>query len=270
MIEELKIGLIGCGNMGGGLVAGIVAGGAAKPSQFTAMDVREAALDPLAQLGVRTSRETSDAVAGQDLVILGIKPQSAAEILPLVGRLLQPSQVLVSIMAGVSTARIEEAVGSPAPVVRVMPQILARVGAAATAVCLGRYADAEQAQMVRDVFDQVGKTVLVEEAQMDAVTGLSGSGPAYVYTVIEALSDGGVSVGLPRDVALKLAAQTVLGAARMVLESDQHPAVLRDQVTSPGGTTIAGLQALEAKGLRDALISAVRAATERSAGLGEQ
>lgn len=123
--------------------------------------------------------------------------------------------------------------------------------------------------MVCDLFDQVGTTVLVEEAQMDAVTGLSGSGPAYVYTIIEALSDGGVRVGLPRDVALKLAAQTVMGAARMVLESDQHPAVLRDQVTSPGGTTIAGLHVLEAKGLRDALISAVQAATERSVELGD-
>lgn len=123
--------------------------------------------------------------------------------------------------------------------------------------------------MVCDLFDQVGTTVLVEEAQMDAVTGLSGSGPAYVYTIIAALSDGGVRVGLPRDVALKLAAQTVMGAARMVLESDQHPAVLRDQVTSPGGTTIAGLHVLEAKGLRDALISAVQAATERSVELGD-
>ena len=269
MIEELRIGLVGCGNMGGGLVAGILDRGNARPSQFTVVDVREAALDPLARLGVRTSQETRDAVADQDIVILGVKPQSAPEVLALVGRLLQPSQVLVSIMAGVSTARIEKDVGSPVPVVRVMPQILARLGAAASAVCRGRHADADQARMVCDLFDQVGTTVLVEEAQMDAVTGLSGSGPAYVYTIIEALSDGGVRVGLPRDVALKLAAQTVMGAARMVLESDQHPAVLRDQVTSPGGTTIAGLHALEAKGLRDALISAVQAATERSVELGD-
>ncbi|MBQ43823.1 MAG: pyrroline-5-carboxylate reductase [Gemmatimonadetes bacterium] len=269
MIEELRIGLVGCGNMGGALVAGILDRGNARPSQFTVVDVREAALDPLARLGVRTSQETRDAVADQDIVILGVKPQSAPEVLALVGRLLQPSQVLVSIMAGVSTARIEKEMGSPVPVVRVMPQILARLGAAASAVCLGRHADADQARMVCDLFDQVGTTVLVEEAQMDAVTGLSGSGPAYVYTIIEALSDGGVRVGLPRDVALKLAAQTVMGAARMVLESDQHPVVLRDQVTSPGGTTIAGLHALEAKGLRDALISAVQAATERSVELGD-
>ena len=240
MIEKLKIGLVGCGNMGGGLVEGILDRGLAKPSQFTAVDVREAALKPLAQLGVHTSRETRDAVVDQDVVIIGVKPQTAPEVLDLVGRLLQPSQVLVSIMAGVNTARIEA-------VVRVMPQILARLGAAASAVCRGRHADAEQARMVCELFDQVGTTVLVEETQMDAVTGLSGSGPAYVYTIIEALSDGGVRGGLPRDVALKLAAQTVMGAARMVLESGQHPAVLRDQVTSPGGTTIAGLHALEAK-----------------------
>ena len=269
MIEKLKIGLVGCGNMGGGLVEGRLDRGLAKPSQFTAVDVREAALKPLAQLGVHTSRETRDAVVDQDVVIIGVKPQTAPEVLDLVGRLLQPSQVLVSIMAGVNTARIEEAVGAPVAVVRVMPQILARLGAAASAVCRGRHADAEQARMVCELFDQVGTTVLVEETQMDAVTGLSGSGPAYVYTIIEALSDGGVRVGLPRDVALKLAAQTVMGAARMVLESGQHPAVLRDQVTSPGGTTIAGLHALEAKGLRDALMSAVQAAALRSAELGD-
>jgi hypothetical protein len=145
-----------------------------------------------------------------------------------------------------------------------MPQTLAQLGAAASGVCGGRHATPAQVDLVRAIFDQVGSTVLVGEYQMDAVTGLSGSGPAYIYTVIEALADGGVRMGLSREVALKLAAQTALGAARMVLESGQHPAILRDQVASPGGTTIAGLHKLEEKGLRDALISAVQAATERS------
>jgi pyrroline-5-carboxylate reductase len=172
-------------------------------------------------------------------------------------------------MAGVNTAAIESQLEAPVPVVRVMPQTLAQLGAAASGVCGGRHATPAQVDLVRAIFDQVGSTVLVGEYQMDAVTGLSGSGPAYIYTVIEALADGGVRMGLSREVALKLAAQTALGAARMVLESGQHPAILRDQVTSPGGTTIAGLHKLEEKGLRDALISAVQAATERSIQLGK-
>jgi len=172
-------------------------------------------------------------------------------------------------MAGVSTATIESQWEAPIPVVRVMPQTLAQLGAAASGICGGRHATPAQVELVRALFDRVGSTALVAEYQMDAVTGLSGSGPAYIYTVLEALADGGVRVGLSREVALKLAAQTALGAARMVLESGQHPAVLRDQVTSPGGTTIAGLHKLEEKGLRDALISAVQAATERSAQLGQ-
>ena len=144
-----------------------------------------------------------------------------------------------------------------------------RIKDAACALCAGRAASAEQVAQVRSLFDLVGTTVEVSESLMDAVTGLSGSGPAWAYTVIEALTDGGVRAGLPRETALTLAAQTLLGAARLVLESGEHPAVLRDQVTSPGGTTAAGLHKLEEKGLRDALISAVLAATERSAELGQ-
>ena len=155
------------------------------------------------------------------------------------------------------------------PVVRVMPQMLVRVGAAASGVCAGQHVTEAQIELVRALFDEVGSTVVVSETQMDAVTGLSGSGPAYVYTVIEALAAGGVLMGLSREDALQLAAQTVLGAARMVIESGQHPAILKDQITSPGGTTIAGLHKLEEKGLRDALISAVQAATQRSVELGK-
>jgi len=254
--------------MGGALLSGLVAAGL-PPAHLTATDLREAVLQPLSRLGVRTSTRAEDAIIGQQVVVLGVKPQSAPELFQLVKSHLRPDQVLVSIMAGVSTATIESQLEAPIPVVRVMPQTLAQLGAAASGVCGGRHATPAQVELVRALFDRVGSTALVAEYQMDAVTGLSGSGPAYIYTVIEALADGGVRVGLSREVALKLAAQTALGAARMVLESGQHPAVLRDQVTSPGGTTIAGLHKLEEKGLRDALISAVQAATERSAQLGK-
>jgi pyrroline-5-carboxylate reductase len=251
-------------------VRGLVAAGRVPPAQLTAADVRDAALEPLRRLGLRTETDPSRAVPGQSILVLGVKPQTAADLLQALAAVLRPDQIVVSIMAGVSTAAIEAQLSQPVAVVRVMPQILAGLGCAASGVCAGLHAGAAEVRLVQDLFDQVGSTVLVAEAQMDAVTGLSGSGPAYVYTVIEALADGGVRVGLSREVAMKLAAQTVLGAARMVLESGQHPALLRDQVTSPGGTTIAGLHKLEEKGLRDALISAVQAATARAAELGRR
>jgi pyrroline-5-carboxylate reductase len=269
MLEECKIGLIGAGNMGGALVLGLVAAGRVAATHIAATDLFDRVLQPLAELGVQTGGEIALAVRGRDVVILAIKPQMAASVLQEIAPILGGDQVLVSIMAGVGTASIEAQVGGAVPVVRVMPQMLAKVGAAASGICAGQHVTEAQIELVRALFEQVGSTVVVPESQMDAVTGLSGSGPAYVYTVIEALADGGVRMGLSRDNALQLAAQTVLGAARMVLESGLHPAVLKDQITSPGGTTIAGLHKLEEKGLRDALISAVQAATQRAVELGK-
>jgi pyrroline-5-carboxylate reductase len=254
--------------MGAALIAGLVRSGRIEAGRLTAADPRPSARESLDELGIRTVSEAAAAVSGQDLVVLAVKPQVAEALLREVGGLVETGQILVSIMAGISTARIEERVTGPVPVVRAMPQTLVRLGAGATALCAGRHAGTEHLSLVQALFEAVGATAVVPESLMDAVTGLSGSGPAYLYTVIEALSDGGVRAGLPREVALKLAAQTALGAARMILESGAHPAVLRDQVTSPGGTTIAGLHVLEEKGLRDALISAVQAAAARAAELG--
>ncbi len=268
MIEQCKIGIVGAGNMGGGLISGALAAGRLAANHITAVDVRLEALEPLRALGVNTSDQLADGILDRDLVIVGVKPQSAAKLLQSMDPHLNTNQVLVSIMAGVGTTTIESQLSSPVPVVRVMPQMLARGGEAASGVCAGAHTSAAHLDLVCALFDAVGSSVVVEENQMDAVTGLSGSGPAYVYTVIEALADGGVRMGLTRDVALRLAAQTVLGAARMVLDSGQHPAVLKDQIASPGGTTIAALHKLEEKGLRDALISAVQAATERAEELG--
>jgi pyrroline-5-carboxylate reductase len=269
VLEDRKIGVIGAGNMGSSLVRGLLDGGRVLPSLITAVDPREEVLEPLRILGVNVGAEPSLAVHGQDLVVLGIKPQSAEQVLHSIAPELQSDQVVVSIMAGVSTDVIVGALAKPQPVVRVMPQILVLLRVAASALAAGRHATDDQVQLVEELFNEVGTTVVVDEHQMDAVTGLSGSGPAYVYTIIEALADGGVRMGLPREAALKLAAQTVSGAARMVLQSGEHPAQLKDRVTSPGGTTIAGLHALEKGGLRETLMNAVQAATNRSIELGK-
>ncbi len=267
MIEKSKLGFVGTGNMGRALIEGLV--GQLPAGQITAADIRPEALEGLSALGVHTSTDSADAVRDQDLVVLVLKPQVAAPVLKTLAAHFSTQQVVVSLMAGVSTTRLEDLLPAQMSVVRVMPQTLVRVRGAACALCAGRAASAEQMAQVRSLFDLVGTTVEVAESLMDAVTGLSGSGPAWAYTVVEALADGGVRAGLPRETALTLAAQTLLGAAHLMLESGEHPAVLRDQVTSPGGTTAAGLHKLEEKGLRDALISAVLAAAERSAELGQ-
>lgn len=266
MIEKSKLGFVGTGNMGRALIEGLV--GQFPLGQITAADIRPEALEGLAALGVHTSTDSADAVRGQDLVVLVLKPQVAASVLNELAAHFSPQQIVVSLMAGVSTARLAELLPAHTPIVRVMPQTLVKIRSAACALCPGHATNAAQLARVRSLFDLVGTTVEVPENLMDAVTGLSGSGPAWAYTVVEALTDGGVRAGLPRETASQLAAQTLLGAARFLLKSGEHPAVLRDQVTSPGGTTAAGLHKLEEKGLRDALISAVLAAAERSAELG--
>ena len=269
MKKNLHIGFVGAGNMGSGLINGLIYSERVPADHLTAVDLSPVVLGPLNALGVRTSDQLNEAVTGKDLVVIALKPQHAASTLKQLGDQLADGQILVSIMAGISTERIEFYLGKPVPVVRVMPQMAAAIGDGASGVCGGKYVSDQQLQTVCQVLDYVGSAVVVPEQQMDAVTGLSGSGPAYVYTIIEALTDGGVRMGLGRDVALKLAAQTLIGSARMVLAGNDHPAVLRDRITSPGGTTIAALHKLEEKGLRDALISAVQAATQRSAELGE-
>ncbi|MDA0333876.1 MAG: pyrroline-5-carboxylate reductase [bacterium] len=264
--SQSVVAVVGAGNMGGCLLTGLLAAGM-PASQLIAIDLREELLAPLAQQGVATSAHLA-AAAKADIVVIALKPQAAPGVLPLLAGQLHAGQIVVSVMAGLMTARIETHLPVGQAVVRVMPQTLVQLGAGATAVCAGASADAAAINMVRELFDRVGTTVAVSESQMDAVTGLSGSGPAYIYLVIEALADGGVRAGLPRDVALQLAAQTVAGAGRMVLETRTHPAVLKDQVTSPAGTTIAGLTQLEEGGVRHAFIAAVDAATRRSRELG--
>jgi pyrroline-5-carboxylate reductase len=233
------------------------------------------ASDPLASARALLESETGIAVfdsnlpvvEGSDILILAVKPQSMRQVLEQLRPSLTAEHLVVSVAAGITIASIVEGLGSQVRVVRVMPNTPALVGKGASAFALGPGVKSEDEAVVRTFLGSVGSAVCVAESLLDAVTGLSGSGPAFVYLMIEALSDGGVRVGLPRDVATLLAAQTLLGAAAMVLETGLHPGVLKDQVASPGGTTIAGLHALERAGVRGALIDAVEAATRRSAEL---
>ncbi len=263
-------GFIGSGKMATALVRGMIRAGAAAPGSITVADPIEAARSALAaESGATAAADNRRVAEASDVLVLAVKPQSMAAVLEELRPVVTPGHLIVSIAAGVSVATIAQGLGpEPRRIVRVMPNTPALLGEGASGYCLGPDARPEDEATVRACLDSVGRSYRVAEPLMDAVTGLSGSGPAFVYAIIEALSDGGVRVGLPRDVATALAAQTVLGAAKMVLETGLHPGVLKDQVTSPGGTTIAGLHALERAGVRAGLMNAVEAATHRSAELG--
>jgi pyrroline-5-carboxylate reductase len=276
MDTPLRIGIIGGGQMGTALVKGILRSGVAIADAVVVSDVVPFARERLgADTGVRTTDDNVTAVNNADVVIVALKPQVASEALQAVAGSIFPHQTILSIMAGVPTSKLErwltgtDTSSEPIHVVRAMPNTPALIGEGMAAICRGVFANDVDMNRAERILAAVGRVVRVDERQLDAVTGLSGSGPGYVYTVIEALADGGVKVGLPKQLALELAAQTVLGAARMVLETEEHPAVLRDKVTSPGGTTIAGLQALEANGVRYALMLAVEMAAKRSKELGD-
>src|SRR4051812_19437948 len=261
-------GFIGAGRMATALIRGMLRAGTATPGTVIASDPLEAARTAGAtETGVSVVDSNAEVARRCDVLVLAVKPQSMPEVLEHLRDDVTPEHLVVSIAAGVALATIATRLGPDRRLARVMPNTPALIGAGASGFCLGPKARASDEALVLSCLNSVGLAYRVPETLLDAVTGLSGSGPAFVYVMIEALSDGGVRVGLPRDVATALAAQTVLGAARMVLETHSHPGVLKDQVTSPGGTTIAGLHALERGGLRAALIDAVEAATQRSAEL---
>jgi pyrroline-5-carboxylate reductase len=265
-----KIAFLGAGNMAGALIKGLLHAGACEPSEIFAVDVRPPRLEELHELhGIRVGRELAEATAWADVVVLATKPQVFDRVLPIVGASLRPETLVVSIAAGVPIEAMEARFPSGTRVVRTMPNTPALVDAGATAISAGTHAQDEDLALVQRIFDSVGVTVVLEESLLDAVTGLSGSGPAYIFLIIEALADAGVKVGLHRDSAQLLAAQTVLGSAKLLIETGEHPGRLKDQVTSPGGTAIAGLHTLEAGGLRTTLIDAVESATNRSKELGE-
>ncbi len=264
MLQNNIIGFIGGGNMAEAIIKGLVAGGVPPRNIVAADPVLDRRAHLATTLQVRTSDDNTEVANEADLIVLAIKPQLAANVLStLVGGVTQ-QKLVVSIMAGISTTFIEESLQTGTRVVRAMPNTPALVQTAATAICGGRRATAADLDMARELFSLVGTVYTVGEKQMDAVTGVSGSGPAYAFSFIEALADAGVKNGLARDVAVGLAVQTVLGAARLVQESAEHPAVLRDRVSSPGGTTIAALHALENGRFHGLIMDAVDAAVKRS------
>lgn len=264
MLEGKKIGFIGGGNMAEAIIKGLLAGAVPAESVVVAepLPLRRDFLS--AEYAAEVSDDNLEVARQADIVVLAIKPQMAASVLTGLEPAISPGKLVISIMAGITTTFIEEALQNGVRVVRAMPNTPALIQGAATAICPGRKASDADLNTARAIFERVGSVVTVGEKLMDAVTGLSGSGPAYVFTFVEALSDAGVKNGLSREVATELAVQTVLGTCRMIAETGEHPAVLRDKVTSPGGTTIAGLYALEKGCFRGTVMDAVDAATRRS------
>jgi len=261
----MKIAFLGAGAMGEALLRGLLAAHVYSPSEIIIFDANAARAEEIAaQFGVQSAPDMESAARDAGVLLLAVKPQVVTAALAPLREVLTAEHTLISIAAGVPTAKLESHFSAAVPVVRVMPNTPALVGAGASAICLGAHADESHRAQAHRIFDAVGLAVDVEEKLIDAVTGLSGSGPAYVYVFIEALSDAGVKMGLSREVSTQLAAQTVLGSAQMVLETGMHPGELKDKVTSPGGTTIAALHALEKRAFRAAVYDAVEASTQKS------
>jgi pyrroline-5-carboxylate reductase len=270
MATSLTIGFLGAGKMATALARGFVRAEIVTPRHIVAGDVSATARTAFTrETGAKATATNADVLKSAPVIVLAVKPDQAIGALTGLRGSFTDNHLLISIAAGVTLGKLEAALPAGTRVIRVMPNTPALVGEAAAAFALGKSAIAADGELARKLLSAVGLAFQVKEPLLDAVTGLSGSGPAYVYQFIEALSDGGVAAGLPRDVATKLAAQTVLGAAKMVLETGQHPGALKDQVTSPGGTTIEGLHELEKGQLRATVMSAVRAATEKSKKLGQ-
>ena len=271
MLNDKKIGFIGSGNMGNAMISGLIDSGASQPENIICSDVREDLLQDIeAKFGVRTSTSNTAVAADADIVILAIKPQIMVPVLQEIKECLDMSKLVISIAAGVPLAAIESCLNKDLRLIRVMPNVAVSVREGAAAIAAGDHTFKEDIDLAMAIFNSVGKCVFLKENNlMDAITGLSGSGPAYIFLIVDALADAGVRVGLHRKDALLLASQTILGSAKMLLETGEHPGPLKDSVTSPGGTAIAGLHTLEKGGLRTTLINAVEAATQRSVELGE-
>jgi pyrroline-5-carboxylate reductase len=265
-----RIGFIGGGKMGEALINGILRAGLSTSDKIMVSDVDKKRLQILEkEAGIKTTQDNKKITSDSDIIILAVKPNMMGSVLDELNSEITSKHLVISIAAGVPLSFMESSLNEGCRVVRVMPNTPCLVGETAAGYALGKNATQADGKLVGQLLDAVGKSFLLEEKYLDAVTGLSGSGPAFIYVVIEALADGGVKMGLPRDVAITLAAQTAFGAAKMVLESDTHIGQLRDSVTSPGGTTIEGLHALEKGGIRNALIDAVEVATKKSKRLGK-
>ena len=271
MLKDKTISMIGTGNMGEALVSGLILSKSTAAENIICTDVREDQLESVKEkYGVNVTTNNLDAVKASEIIIYAVKPQIIAPVLIETASTLDMNKLIISIAAGVPLAAIESCLKKKLRLIRVMPNIAAFVKESATVVAAGKNASQDDVKTAMAIFDSMGKTIFLKEnVLMDAITGLSGSGPAYIFLIVDALADAGVKVGLARQDALFLATQTVLGAAKLLLETKEHPGKLKDMVTSPGGTAIAGIHTLEKGGLRTTLIDAVEAATKRSRELGE-
>ena len=264
-LPHVRVAVLGAGKMGGILLQAFLKENLFAPSQIHAtVGHAERAVVLSTQWGVDVSSDNLAAASQSDLILIGVKPYQVSDLIAEIKPALAPSKTIVSFAASVKTRSIEDAAGIEIGVIRAMPNTPSALGAGAAGLCRGRFVRDEQMDLARRIFETVGRAVVVDEKHMDAVTGLSASGPAYVYIILEALAEAGVKVGLPRDIATQLAAQTAFGAAKMVLETGYHPALLKDAVTTPAGCTIDGILELEEGGLRVTLIKAVMRATERA------
>ncbi|HCY87662.1 MAG TPA: pyrroline-5-carboxylate reductase [Desulfobacteraceae bacterium] len=271
MLTNKKIGFIGSGNMGEALVSGLVLSKASEPENIICSDIDKTLLATLSEkYGVQTTTSNIEVVETADIIVYATKPQILGLVLKETAPALDKSKLVISIAAGVPLAAIAAGLQKELRLIRVMPNICAFVRESATAIAAGEYVQEGDVEFARAIFDSVGETVFIQEnVLMDAFTGLSGSGPAYIFTIVDAMADAGVKMGLSRKDSLFLSTQTVLGAAKLLLESGEHPGQLKDRVASPGGTAIAGIHTLEQGGLRTTLINAVESATNRSKELGE-
>ena len=271
MLQEKKIGFIGGGNMGEALISGLVLSKAAKPENIICSDIAEDLLEEIKnKYKISTTTDNIEVAKKSDIIVYATKPQILGSVLKETASVLDRSKLIISIAAGVPLAAIAAGLHKDLRLIRVMPNICAFVKESATAIAAGEFASDDDVAVARAIFDSVGKTVFIQEnVLMDAFTGLSGSGPAYIFIIVEAMADAGVKMGLSRKDSLFLSTQTVLGAAKLLLESKEHPGQLKDRVASPGGTAIAGIHTLEQGGLRTTMINAIESATKRSKELGD-
>ncbi len=268
MINEKRVAVVGAGNMGEVLTCALIEKCGVPPDRITVSDISTERLELFeSRYSTKTTTDNLEAVREADLVILAVKPQVMEPVLREMAHE-APSGLIISVAAGVALSTIEEILGGQCRIIRVMPNTPALVGEGASAISPGKNTDDEDLELARAIFDSLGLTVVVDERLMDAVTGLSGSGPAYCFIIVEALTDAGVKMGLPRETALKLAAQTMLGSAALCLRDGRTPSQLKDMVTSPGGTTIEGIKALEKGGIRATIMDAVEASALRSKAMG--
>lgn len=270
MLENKRLAFIGAGAMAEAIISGLIKSGLS-PQNIFASDINPYRLKQLHEkLQINFAVDNFSCTEEKDIIILAVKPQHYVEVLQEIRGYIKPWQLVISIAAGINTSFIERILGNSGPVIRVMPNTPALVGAGVSTIAQGKYSQTHDLAIAEEIFRCVGIVNTLPEKLIDAATGLSGSGPAYVYLVIEALADGGVKAGLPREMAIEMAAATLKGAAQMVLETNEHPAILKDKVTSPGGTTIEGLEVLEKAGVRGSLMGAVLASVNKAKAMADK